>query len=62
MTLTVTIKREQGGYVAQCPKLDIASQGETPVSARDNLREALELFFEYAPPSEVQRRLGEMSS
>jgi predicted RNase H-like HicB family nuclease len=29
-----------------CPDLDVASQGKTIEEARDNLREALELFFE----------------
>ena len=55
---TAIIAREEDGYVALCPELDIASQGDTVESARDNLREALELFFEVAPPEEVQRRLG----
>ncbi len=55
--LTAIIEREGDGYVALCPKLDIASQGDTVESARDNLREALELFFEAAPPEEVEQRL-----
>ena len=48
MKLTAVIEREGNGYVSFCPELDIASQGETVESARDNLREALELFFESA--------------
>lgn len=56
--LTAIIQREEGGYVAFCPELDIASQGDTIETARDNLREALELFFECASPAEVQERLG----
>jgi predicted RNase H-like HicB family nuclease len=56
--LTAFIQREGGGYVALCPELDIASQGDTVESARDNLREAVELFFECAPSEEVERRLG----
>ena len=56
--LTAIIQREEGEFVALCPELDIASQGETVESARDNLREALELFFECASPAEVQDRLG----
>jgi hypothetical protein len=43
--LTAIIEREGAGYVSLCPELDIASQGETVADARDNLREALELFF-----------------
>jgi predicted RNase H-like HicB family nuclease len=56
--LTAIIQREENGFVALCPELDIASQGESIEAARDNLREALELFFECAPPAEVQQRLG----
>ena len=51
------IEREGDGYVALCPELDIASQGNTVEEARRHLVEAIELFFETADPSEVQRRL-----
>lgn len=51
------IEREGKGYVALCPELDIASQGGTVEEARRNLTEALELFFETADASEIQRRL-----
>jgi predicted RNase H-like HicB family nuclease len=54
---TAIIEREDDGYVALCPELDIASQGDTVELARDNLREALELFFEAAPSEEVEQRL-----
>ncbi len=54
--MTVIIEREGDGYVALCPELDIASQGETVEAAKNNLREALELFLETADPSEVERR------
>lgn len=55
--LTAIIEREGDGYVASCPELDIASQGDTVTLARDNLAEALALFFECASPEEVERRL-----
>ena len=51
------IEREGDSYVALCPELDIASQGSTVEAARRNLAEALELFFETADASEIQRRL-----
>lgn len=57
MKLTALIEREGDGYVSFCPELDIASQGETIEGARDNLREALELFFESASPDEIKHRL-----
>jgi predicted RNase H-like HicB family nuclease len=55
--LTAIIEREGDGYVALCPELDIASQGETIEAARHNLREALELFFETASKQEIRNRL-----
>ena len=55
--MTAVIEREGDGYVSLCPELDIASQGDTVEEARNNLREALELFFETANPSEVEGRL-----
>jgi predicted RNase H-like HicB family nuclease len=58
-TLTAIIQRDGTGYVALCPELDIASQGDGIESARDNLREAVELFFECASPAEISERLGE---
>ena len=57
MELTTVIEREGDGYVALCPQLDIASQGDTAALARENLKEALELFFETADGEEVSRRL-----
>lgn len=57
MKLTALIEREGNGYVSLCPELDIASQGDTIESARDNLREALELFFETASQEEIKERL-----
>ncbi len=55
--MTAVIEREGNGYVSLCPELDIASQGDTVEAARNNLREALELFFETASPAELEERL-----
>lgn len=55
--LTAIIEKEGDGYVSLCPELDIASQGDTIEQARDNLKEALELFFETASPEEIKQRL-----
>ena len=54
---TAIIEREGDGYVSLCPELDIASQGESVEEARQNLVEALELFFEHASQSEIKERL-----
>ena len=55
--LTAIIEREGDGYVALCPELDVASQGDTIEEARKNIREAVELFLETASPEEVNQHL-----
>lgn len=55
--MTAIIEREDDGFVALCPELDIASQGATIEEARTNLIEALTLFFETASDSEIRLRL-----
>ena len=55
--LTAIIEREDNGYVALCPEVDAASQGDTVDEARNNLKEALELFFETASVIEIRRRM-----
>jgi predicted RNase H-like HicB family nuclease len=57
MKLTAIIEAEGDGYASLCPELDVASQGDSVKEARDNFREALELFFESASPEEVKQRL-----
>jgi len=54
---TAVIEREGDGYVALCPELDIASQGDSVEEAKANLTEAIELFFETADNTEIQNRL-----
>lgn len=57
--MTAIIEKEGDGYVALCPELDIASQGDTVEEARKNLEEALTLFFECASAQEVEERLSQ---
>ncbi len=54
--LTAIVEREGDGYVALCPEVDVASQGDSVAEARKNLEEALTLFFETASAEEVERR------
>lgn len=54
---TAIIQRENDGFVALCPELDVASQGDTAEEARANLTEAVKLFLEAASPKEITRRL-----
>ena len=56
-SFTVIIEHEDDGYVALCTELDIASQGDTIEEARNNLAEAIEMFFETASPNEIEGRL-----
>jgi len=44
-------------YVAHCPEIDVASQGESRDQAAANLREAIELLFEAGGQAEIERRL-----
>lgn len=54
---TAVIEQDEDWYVALCPELDIASQGRSVEEARNNLAEAIELFFEVADAAEVEQRL-----
>ena len=54
---TAIIEKEDGIYVALCPELDIASQGDTVEESKANLHEAIELFFEHASDGEIEQRL-----
>jgi predicted RNase H-like HicB family nuclease len=55
---TAIIMREGEGYVANCPELDVASQGESVEGARDNLVEAIALLLETADLAEIESRLS----
>jgi predicted RNase H-like HicB family nuclease len=59
--LTAIIEKQGDDYVSLCPELDIASQGDTIEEARNNLKEALELFFETASRQESEPQLGQFA-
>ena len=54
--LTAIVEREGDGYVALCPEVDVVSQGDSVAEARENLEEALTLFFETASAEVIERR------
>ncbi len=56
--LTAIIQAEPPGFVALCPELDVASQGDTIEQSLANLREAVELFYESASDAEIAAREG----
>ena len=55
--LTAIIERKGDGFVALCPELDVASQGDTIEEARSNLTAAVGLLLEVADATEVEKRL-----
>lgn len=46
INLKVAIWKEGRQYVSQCLNVDVASFGSSPKKALENLKEALELYFE----------------
>ena len=48
-TFTTVFHKEGRWYVGQCVELGITSQGRTVLSAKKNLKEAVELFLEDQP-------------
>jgi predicted RNase H-like HicB family nuclease len=48
-TFTAVVHKEDNLYVAQCPEIGTASQGETIEEAVNNLQEATELYLEEFP-------------
>lgn len=53
---TAIIEKEDETFVAFCPELDVASQGDTVEEAKNNLQEAIELLLEHASRSELDLR------
>lgn len=52
--LTSIIHKEDDIYVSLCPELDIVSQCSNIEEAKDNLKEAVELFFECASEKKIR--------
>jgi predicted RNase H-like HicB family nuclease len=50
-TFTASITQEDKWFIAQCLEVDVSSQGKSEDEAVDNLREALELYFEPPRPT-----------
>ncbi|MFH0970579.1 MAG: type II toxin-antitoxin system HicB family antitoxin [Candidatus Diapherotrites archaeon] len=54
-TLTAVVHKEEDMYVAKCPEVGTASQGNTIEEAVANLKEATELYLEEFPLESVSR-------
>ncbi|AYO31426.1 type II toxin-antitoxin system HicB family antitoxin [Biomaibacter acetigenes] len=48
--VTVVVQKDENWYVAKCIENNVASQGKTIEEALNNLREALELYYENEKP------------
>ena len=44
--LSIVISREGKWFVAACPLLDIATQGETEEEVKENMKDLIEEYFE----------------
>jgi len=56
-TYTAIIHKEDNLYVAECPEIGTASQGETIEDAVKNLQEATELYLEEFPIDPISRSI-----
>jgi predicted RNase H-like HicB family nuclease len=56
-TFTAVVHKEDDLYVAECPEVGTASQGETIEEAVRNLQEATEVYLEEFPMEQVSRPL-----
>ena len=52
-TIEVVFYREGNAWVAQALNVDVSSFGDTREEARGAIQEALELYFEDAPDSDI---------
>ncbi|MDO8582260.1 MAG: type II toxin-antitoxin system HicB family antitoxin [bacterium] len=55
LDLKTIIWKEGKSYIAQCVNVDVSSFGKTKQEALENLREALELYFEDISASTVAK-------
>jgi predicted RNase H-like HicB family nuclease len=56
-TFTAVLHKEGNLYVAECPEVGTASQGQTLEEALANLKEATELYLEEFPLPKTSRPL-----
>lgn len=51
---TIIFNKEGKFYVATCVELGVVSQGKTIEEARDNIKEAIELYLEDEPKNDFE--------
>ena len=56
----VIVQKEENWYVAKCLDNSVASQGKTIEEALNNLKEALELYFQSEKPTEPKEIFNQL--
>ncbi len=56
-SFTAIVHKEGNLYVAECPEIGTASQGNSIEESIDNLKEATELYLEEFPIEEIPKSL-----
>ena len=54
--VTVVIQKDDDWFVAKCVENSVASQGKTVEEAMNNLKEALELYYEDVPKEDIKEK------
>lgn len=54
--VTVLIQKDDDWFVAKCVENNVASQGKTVEEAMNNLKEALELYYEDVPKEDIKEK------
>ena len=54
------VYKEDKYYVSQCLNIDVSSFGETSQEAIENLKEAVELYFQDENADQIYQTVGEM--
>jgi len=55
-TFTTIVQQEDDWFVAKCLENDVASQGKTLDEAMDNLKEAIELYYDDSETLPVMKK------
>jgi len=57
LKVTVIVQKEENWYVARCLENSVASQGKTIEEALNNLKEAIELYYEDEKPEIEEKQI-----
>jgi predicted RNase H-like HicB family nuclease len=60
LKFTAVITKEENWYVAHCVELGVVSQGKTIEEAKENIKEAVELYIESFGTEDLPESIGEV--